>query len=50
MEEKFYNEKISNKGYRHAQKVLNKFKIIDLGDYQDLHSTINELLLSQIVF
>ena len=38
-----HNEEISNKDYRHVQKVWNKFNIEHIGEYQDF------FLLSYVV-
>ena len=42
------NEGITDKDYRHAKKVWNKFKINNLGEYQVLYNIIDVLLLSDV--
>ena len=48
--ESFYSSKtdtnISRQDYKHAQKVWNKFKCKNIGDYHDLYVQLDTLLLA----
>ena len=41
-------EEISGIDYRHAEKVFNKFKIKNLGEYHDLYVQSDTLLLADV--
>ena len=43
-----YLEDITDKGYVHAQKVFQKLKLKNLGDYHDLYVQSYTLLLSDV--
>ena len=43
-----YLEDITDKGYVHAQKVFQKLKLKNLGDYHDFYVQSDTLLLSDV--
>ena len=45
---KLNNEHITDKGYAHAQKVWDKFRIKNLGEYHDLYVLSDTLLLEDV--
>ena len=43
-----YLEDITDKDYTHAQKVFEKLKLKNLGNYQDFYAQSNTLLLADV--
>ena len=43
-----YLEDITDKGYVHAQKVFEEFKLTKLGDYHDLYAQGDSLLFADV--
>ena len=41
-------EGITDKGYAHAQNVIEKFRLKNLGDYHDLYIQSDTLLLADV--